>query len=317
MIGVEVYEVYQVLKENTLTAPKTAVNLRREGEVKSIVAAAAAALLLGTPARGWWGDGHGILTRAAFKALPEGVPAFFCQGGEVAANVVFDADLFKNRGVPRAYNAEHPEHYFDVELLQGRQPPSTRYAFLEMCAGAGLDPSSVGLAPYAVAEWTERLMVAFAEHRRWPQNEAIQSKCLVYAGFVAHYAEDLCQPLHVTVHYDGRVQADGGSPHSGIHKRVDALVEKLEFKPEDLARGLEITAADSLMPAILETIDQSHALVDLVYKLEGELGDAWTPQVREFAWERARAAARFTAVLYLSAWEKSAAVKLPDWLERK
>ena len=284
--------------------------------MKSVVAAIAAAILLSTPARGWWGEGHGILTRAAFKALPLDVPAFFRQGGEVAANVVFDADLFKNKGIPRAYDAERPEHYFDVELLQGRQPPSTRYAFLEMCAKADLDPSAVGVAPYAVAEWTERLMVAFAEHRRWPQNAAIQSKCLVYAGFLAHYAEDLCQPLHVTVHYDGWAREDGSSPHSGIHKKVDALVEKLEFDPEDLARGLEIGAADSLFPAILATIEQSRALIDLVYGLEGDLESPQTPEVRDFALERAHAATRFTAVLYLTAWEKSEEIKLPGWLRR-
>ena len=285
--------------------------------MKSVIAAMAALALMWTPAFGWWGDGHGILTRAAFQALPQDVPAFFHHGGEVAANVVFDADLFKNRMLARAKDAEGPEHYFDVELLQGRRPPSTRYAFLRMCAAEGLDPAEVGLAPYAVAEWTERLMVAFAEHRRWPRNAAIQSKCLVYAGFVAHYAQDICQPLHVTIHYDGRVGADGASPHSGIHKRVDALVERLEFEPEDLARGLEIEPAGSLMPAILETVDQSRALVDQVYRLEGELATAQAPQVRDFAWERARAAARFTAVLFLTAWEKSAEIKLPAWLDRE
>ena len=285
--------------------------------MNSVFLAMAAAVLWWTPALGWWGDGHGLLTRAAFQALPEDVPAFFHHGGEVAANVVFDADLFKNRGVVRARDAERPEHYFDVELLQGRQPPSTRYAFLQMCAAEGLDPTAVGLAPYAVAEWTERLMVAFAEHRRWPHNAAIQSKCLVYAGFAAHYAQDICQPLHVTIHYDGRVGADGESPHSGIHERVDALVERMEFEPENLARGLEIEAADSLMAAILETVAQSRAHIDLVYRLEGELVTAQTPQVRDFAWERARAAAGFTAVLFLTAWEKSAEIKLPSWLDRE
>ena len=38
--------------------------------MKSIIAALAAAALSWTPALGWWGDGHGILTRAAFQALP-------------------------------------------------------------------------------------------------------------------------------------------------------------------------------------------------------------------------------------------------------
>ena len=47
----------------------------------------------------------------------------------------------------------------------------------------------------------------------------------------------------------------------------------MEFDPENLARGLEIDAADSLMPAILETVAQSRAHIDLVYRLEGGTGD--------------------------------------------
>ena len=44
--------------------------------------------LAAVPALGWWGDGHGILTRASVLAVPEELPPFFRQGGEVAAHAV-------------------------------------------------------------------------------------------------------------------------------------------------------------------------------------------------------------------------------------
>ena len=217
---------------------------------------------------------------------------------------------------PNRYFPEFSEHFLDRELLEGRALPPTRYEFLEMCIKAGIDPTKVGLVPYAVAEWTERLAVAFAEHRKWPDNQVVQNKCLVYAGFLAHYAEDLCQPLHLTIHYNGRAKADGSSPRSGIHEKVDALVQKLEFKPGELAQGQEIAAFDTLMPAIVEEIEKGRALIDRVYELEEDLESAESPEVRGFARERARAATRFTAALYLTAWEKSAVVELPEWHNR-
>ena len=271
------------------------------------------ASVLAVPAWGWWGDGHVILTRAAIRTLPAGVPAFFRAGEEVVASCVYDPDLFKNRETPHLYNAEHSEHYFDQELVAGIPLPPTRYAFIEMCAREGIAPAKVGLLPYMVAEWTERLAVAFAGHRKWPANKAIQSKCLVYAGLLAHYAQDLCQPLHLTIHFDGRVRADGSSAHTGIHEKVDALVERLEFNPDGLASGQIVAPCESLMPAILAEIEESRDLIDRVYELEEELAPTTSPEGRALAEERARAAVNFTTGLYLTAWELSAKIKLPGW----
>ena len=165
------------------------------------------------------------------------MPAFFRQGGNIASHVVFDPDLFKNRGVSVLRHAEEGEHYFDLEYLEGRAIPAKRFDFIALCQKLDLKPTKVGMAPYAIAEWTGRLAVAFAEHRKWPENEAIQQKCLVYAGMLAHYAEDICQPLHATRDYDGKKQEDGTVIGKGIHEKVDSSVERLGFAPEDLAAG--------------------------------------------------------------------------------
>lgn len=275
-----------------------------------------AVLSIWTPAQAWWGKGHEILTRAAVRALPQEMPPFFREGEGVAANVVYDADLFKNRATPHLDNAEHGEHFIDLELLEGRGIPEKRYAFFDTCTAVGRSPSQIGTLPYAVAEWTERLAIAFAEHRKWPDDLPIQQKCLVYAGFIAHYAQDACQPLHVTVDFNGRKMADGTVVGKGIHEKVDGLVEKIGFDPEELAKKQKLRNFVELMPGILGQIDESFTHVDRVYEMEAEMGEIELRQVRAFAEDRARAAVNFTASLYLTAWKLSEEVKLPSWHER-
>ena len=249
-------------------------------------------------------------------ALPEEVPTFFRQGGAVASNVVFDPDLFKNRGVATLDHAEHGEHYFDLEYLKGRPIPAKRYDFIALCQELDLDPGRVGFAPYSIAEWTERLTVAFAELRKWPENEAVQQKCLVYAGFIAHYAEDICQPLHATVHFDGMKQEDGTKVGQGIHERVDSAVERLGFTPQDLAAEQQPVAFDSLMGSVVDQIEESNGMVDAVYALMGQWEDGENAEVRALAEARARRAVHFTASLYLTAWRDSEGIRLPGWLQR-
>ena len=289
---------------------------------KALLVVSTLLLLVGNTCRGWWSGGHGILTRAAVKTSSDEMPEFFRASGGMIAHCAFDPDVSKNRGTPVVASSEHSEHYIDLELLQGRSLPKNRYEFTQLCAEIGVRPEKVGLVPYAVAEWTERLAVAFAEHRKWPDNLFIQNKCMVYAGFLAHYAQDMCQPLHLTVDYNGRRQPDGTLLHKGIHEKVDALVEFLEMKPADLAEAQEIAPLDNLMTDISKSVESGYALVDRVYDLADSLPNTrdkeWTsvPEVIEFARERARESVRFTACLYLTAWRISKTVELPSWLDR-
>jgi hypothetical protein len=278
-------------------------------------------LIVGNTASGWWGGGHDILTQAAVKALPEELPEFFRSGIRMIAHCSYDPDTAKNRGAPHLRAAEHPEHYLDLELLKGHPLPKTRPEFIQLCAELKLKPKDVGFVPYAVAEWTERLAVAFAEHRQWPNNPLIQHKCTVYAGFVAHYAQDMCQPLHLTIHFNGRKQADGSTVHKGIHEKVDALIEYLKLDPSDLAEGQKLEPLEDVMGGIVKEFEAGFSLVDRVYELADDFpstsGEKWTsvPEVVDFATERAREATRFTAVLYVTAWELSKEINLPGWLD--
>src|SRR5438874_6115482 len=54
-----------------------------------------------TPAWAWWPAGHAILSKAAVKALPAEVPAFFREGGAMIGHCAWDPDVEKNRATPQ------------------------------------------------------------------------------------------------------------------------------------------------------------------------------------------------------------------------
>ena len=285
------------------------------------VVAVLAVVACGAPAGAWFAQGHGQATRAVEPVVRNRLPAFFTAGLDAVVHSSADPDVFKEVGLEPLGRTETPEHYLDFELLEGASLPRDRYAFLKLCFDKQLDPVNVGTLPYAITEATQRLTFALAEHRRWPDNPYIQRKCLVYAGLLAHYAEDLCQPLHTTVHYDGQADAQGESPRSGIHVKVDALFGRLSVEPGRVLRGVSVSPYGDVWTAVQREFEASHALVDRVYELEAELpglGDTGplTPAVQAFAEDRLQAAARFTAALYLTAWVDSARIELPRWHER-
>ena len=275
-------------------------------------------LILTSPTWAWWGGGHDILTQASVKTLPEEVPEFFRSAGKMIAHCAYDPDISKNRDMPHARAAEYSEHYFDLELIKENPIPEDRNAFIKLCAEMELAPSKVGFLPYAVAEWTERLAIAFAEYRKWPDNPMIQYKCYVYAGFLAHYAQDMCQPLHLTVHFDGIVQKDGTKLHAGIHEKVDASIEVLKLDPAELAKGQQVKPVGDLMLAIGKQIKAEHSFVDRVYELVNDYQDLKkpSPALLDFTKDRSRESVRWTASLYLTAWQLSEDLELPEWLER-
>ena len=275
-------------------------------------------LALTAPAWAWWGGGHDILTQAAVKSLPDEVPEFFRNANKMIAHCSYDPDISKEQGTPHARQAEYGEHYIDIELFGEHPIPEGREAHIQLCAELGLKPREVGTLPYALAEWTERLAVAFAEYRKWPDNPMIRNKCFLYAGFLAHYAQDMCQPLHLTIHFDGIKQEDGTRLHRGIHEKVDSSIEILGLDPIELTKAQQIEAVGDLMPAIIAQIKTGHGLVGNLY----ELADDWqalkapTPALTDFVNDRARESVRWTASLYLTAWKLSENLRLPGWLDR-
>lgn len=279
------------------------------------------ALTIASPAHAWHDEGHVYASLAAVESLPEDVPAFFREGAATVAHGSLDPDVFKHNAAPQLRPIEEPDHYFDLEYLQGRAVPPTRAEFLTLCAEMELDPHKVGTLPYAIAEWAQRLTLAFAEYRRWPDNPHVRMKCLIYAGILSHYTADAAMPLHTTWHWDGRVDEAGKTSHTGIHLKVDALPTKLPYNTIYAEPLPAPEASADVFAEAIEQIQSSNTKVDRVYELEAsipDLGDMTIeePTVRDFTVEQMQDASAYTATVIYSAWVNSADIELPFWLDR-
>lgn len=278
-------------------------------------------MILAAPAASWFGVGHERAARLAVMVAAERLPPFFADHVAWVGHYAHDPDLWRDlQPGTQLDEAELPEHYVKLDLLEGMLPP-TRAALVAWCCAHDLAPDDIGYLPYAVIEAAQRLTAAFAEHRRWPDNDAIRAQCLVQAGILAHYAADLCQPLHTTVDYDGRTAAAGVSPHSGIHLDTDSLLHRVPEDPNVSALAADLEPIGSLFDGVAAVAWASHALVGRVYELESALPGRNDPlptggAVEAFAAERLETAATFVARLFLTAWEDSAAVRIPPWHER-
>jgi hypothetical protein len=273
-------------------------------------------------ARAWHGAGHHVTTLLSIELLEGKVPDFFVEGRALAAHCSLDPDVARLYKKSQVRDREMPEHFINLERLGTNALPSLRSEYMVLCAAEGLNPAEVGFLPYTVAEWTQRLTVMFKEHRLWPDNPHVRTKILVYAGILSHYAGDLCMPLHLTVHYDGRVADPGDkSPRTGIHAKVDAILGKLAFDRGRMFRKIRPRTCPDVMARVLREATASHSLVDRVYGLEPALPDVTAPlpddaRLLAFGRERMRAVCALLSVLYLTAWERSPEIYIPDWHQR-
>ncbi|MDZ7816256.1 MAG: hypothetical protein U5N86_09750 [Planctomycetota bacterium] len=267
-------------------------------------------------ADGWIDQGHQHATTLAVTSLDGRLPQFFFKDEFILRSACTDPDDFKNKMVPHSRGTEGPDHYLDLEKLRGAPVPRTRYKLIAFCAERGIKPEHVGFLPYAVTEWTEKLAVSLYEWRNAPdeQREALSYKCLTYAGILAHYSGDLCMPLHTTIHFDGRVGKDGKSPFKGLHLKVDGLIHKVSVVPFD-PTDIEPFNHEYLFEEVMAEFMRSHALIDRVYELEQHVPaldqEIKSEELKKFARNRLRAATRFTAELYLTAWKISETLKPP------
>ena len=286
------------------------------------LALAVAVLLAAAPvARAWHPAGHDMITRAALESLPEAVPGFLRLGADRVAHVSLDPDLHRRDATPALKAQAGPEHYCDLELLGDAALPESRPAFRALLREKGIAVERIGALPYALVEATERLAIALAEHRKWPGNPHLRAKCWHHAGILAHYAADACMPLHLTIHYDGRVPAlEADSPRTGIHERVDALPAKIAPGRVFTEPLPEAEPFDDLWQGVRTALRKSHGRVDRVYALEPDIPAADAAladeSVREWTVAQCRRAAQLTARLIVTALSRADEIPIPPAFDR-
>lgn len=264
----------------------------------------------------WWEKGHQMIAVNAVAVLPNDMPAFFREAKDTLARLSVQPDTWKSYG-QELRRAETPDHYLDIEKLTdnplklGFYPD--RYQALEAIYKKGDAPAGVGLLSYRLLEDFQKLRGALAQYRKNPKDPSIQQEIIVYAGLLSHYAGDTSQPLHLTIHFDGRVDAQGTViKGKGIHERfegpfVDKFIEAADFRPF-VAPPVVYT---DLYQAIRLAFSESFKELDTVYRLD-EAGKLETPDEEAKALVRKRLAhgSSFLASLWYTAWVTSADVKV-------
>ena len=187
------------------------------------------------PAGAWWRPGHEHMSEGAVSHLPPGLQWFFED----------------NIDAVRTYSGDEPprppEHYIDIDLYPG-WPGTPIIRDLQQAEDTyGADfVANAGTAPWAVADHTVELsdqMLAATTEQDWLD-------LLVTAGQLAHYIEDLHNPLHLTENYNGQ-----NTGNYGIHARyegymINAYLDQLTISPAPSACQYQASMIDTIFDSI-------------------------------------------------------------------
>jgi hypothetical protein len=273
----------------------------------------------------WGNEGHSAINRVACEKLPADMPAFFRNAADQLAYLAPEPDRWRQPSELALKRSQEPDHYINLEAVQGMELPPDRYSFyralyLRRAETPGhpddLLPERVGLQPYITIEDYERLVVAFHEYRkallehRNPQYA--EANAIEFGGLLGHYVGDGANPLHTSIHYNGWI---GPNPKSyttsnTIHWKMEGIFVAANFNQLQFANLVPGTpdVLERPFKDYLQYLYDSHDLVEKVYELEKQRGfdGEGTPASREFIRQRLAAGATMLRNMWYSAWLQSA-----------
>ena len=189
----------------------------------------------------WWNSAHAHITTSAITHLPPPLVGFF---ETHAATVAYHSGVeppgshwFHRDAYPESF----PHDYEDLVALYGEPYVQDN-----------------GLAPWYVENYAAHvttLMIGAETSTDW-------ANLLPYAGALAHYIEDLHNPLHATSNYDGQETGN-----HGIHRRYEGIMvsqhlAELAITPcPDCCAYYDPNDAP-LLDAIFASIDVTYEYVD-------------------------------------------------------
>ena len=84
-------------------------------------------------ANGWSNEGHGYINQVAVQKLPETMPFFLRNAASRIAYLGPEPDRWRSESEYTLKTAQEPEHYIDLELLQGLgELPKGRFEFYRL-----------------------------------------------------------------------------------------------------------------------------------------------------------------------------------------
>ena len=292
-------------------------------------------LLLANSAWPWGNEGHMMINRVAAEKLPSDVPAFLRNAGEQLAYLGPEPDRWREKSELALKLSQEPDHFIDLELVEGMTLPPDRYTFYralearrQQTAGQpdNLLPEKVGLQPYITTEIFGRLVVAFREYRHALRDHAnpefAERNAIFYAGWMGHYVADGANPLHTTVNYNGWTTANpnGYTTEKTIHWKMEGAFVAANWKQLPFADLVPAKARklDNPFQDYVAYLRKSNGYVEQVYQLEKAEGfdGAGTVGSRHFIEQRLAYGAEMLRDLWYTAWVNSA-VDPPPYVSPK
>jgi hypothetical protein len=284
-----------------------------------------AVLLLANSAWPWGNDGHMAINRTAAEKLPTDIPVFFKSAEEQLAYLGPEPDRWRERSELALKMSQEPDHFIDLELVEGMTLPPDRYSFYRALEAKQqqtpaqantLTPEKVGLQPYITMEVYGRLVVAFREYRHalrdHKSTDFAERNAIFYAGWLGHYVADGSNPLHTSVNYNGWTTANpnGYTTEKTIHWKMEGEFVAANFKQLPFAALVPDKAVKLEHPFqdYLAYLRESNTHVEQVYQLEkaGGFTGQGTPESRLFIEQRLAAGATMLRNLWYTAWLDSA-----------
>jgi hypothetical protein len=160
-------------------------------------------ILFVSRAFGWGTTGHSFITANSVQQLPDGpLKAFVNQNFSTISDY--------------ATNEPPGAHYIDIdvysEFLAGQMPRDLNVLYAKY--GTSFVNSN-GISPWVIANYRTTLTTQMKNAKTAGDFQTAART----AGEMAHYIEDINQPLHVTDNYDG-----AASGNSGIHSRYESTM---------------------------------------------------------------------------------------------
>ena len=276
------------------------------------------------PAWPWGNEGHSAINRVAAEKLPPDVPAFLRNAADQLAYIAPEPDRWRQPSELALKRSQEPEHYINLEAVQGMDLPPDRFSFYHALDARrretpghpeDLLPERVGLQPYVTIEVYERLVVAFREYRRALLEHAnpayAEADAIFYAGWLGHYVGDGANPLHTSIHYNGWIGANpkGYTTSNTVHWKMEGIFVAANPKVLQFADLVPAQPQQLSQPFqdYLQYLWNSHQFVEEAYQLEkaGGFDGEGTAASSQFIRQRLAAGATMLRNMWYSAWLQS------------
>lgn len=289
----------------------------------------AAVLACAAPSPAWEHKGHELVNNLAAKGLAGRVPAFVTVPQATFEITYLGPELDRLKGSGTSWDGDYdPGHYLDLQddgtvagVVALNDLPPSGAAYDEALRAANTDQYHQGYLPYSILDGWEQLREDFAYWRvdKGAARAIDQQLILRDIGYWGHFVADACQPLHVTVHFNGwgkYPNPNGYTQSTKTHALFEgAFVNKYVTQARVAAlmpKAVRLRGSGTLVPqrTVLHEVERylahSGSTVPTLYEIEKAGGFAsGSPAAVQFTASRLAEGATEMRDLTVWAWEDS------------